>query len=339
MNTITSAEYIAYLTKNTPPILAYDCSQDINVWQEVARAKLVDLLKLPLEKGELKFSIIKKVFKEDYTQIDFEFQSEPGYVVPCSILVPAGCNGPLPTVICLQGHSTGMHISLGVPKYEGDKELIAGGRDFAVRAVHEGYCAIAVEQRYMGICGQNEKGTPECLTNNSALVTMLMGRTVVGERVWDIMRLIDVLEIHLTEYVDIQQIICMGNSGGGTATFYASCLDERIYLSIPSCAVCTYEESIMSMYHCPCNFVPDIRKYFNMGDIGCLIAPRRLVMVCGIEDEIFPIHGVEECYQIIHSAYKSVGKGELCCLIKGNGGHQFYPDEAWPVVKKLMQEK
>ena len=40
----------------------------------------------------------------------------------------------------------------------------------------------------------------------------------------------------------------------------------------------------------------------------------------------------------VEKALISVGKEELCQLVKGQGGHQFYPDDAWPVAKKLMQE-
>ena len=130
----------------------------------------------------------------------------------------------------------------------------------------------------------------------------------------------------------------MGNSGGGTATFYASCMDERISLSMPSCSVCTYEDSIMAMHHCPCNFIPGIRKYFDMGDLGALIAPRKLVLVCGKQDEIFPLQGVEASYERIQKVYSQLGKGELCRLVKGEGGHRFYPDEAWPVVHALMEK-
>lgn len=128
----------------------------------------------------------------------------------------------------------------------------------------------------------------------------------------------------------------MGNSGGGTATFYASCYDKRIQMSIPSCAVCTYDDSIVAMKHCPCNYIPNIRKYFDMGDLGCLIAPRPVVVVCGVEDKIFPLHGVEKSVDIMKRAYEAVGKGDLCHLVKGNGGHQFYPDDAWPIAKTLI---
>lgn len=327
-----------FKASNTTPALRYDYSQDFEAWQKEARSKLNELLGLPFERCEDKFEITSEKQCPEYTHLEFNYQSEEGYYVACDMLIPAGIKKPLPTVICLQGHSSGKHISVGVPKFESDPKTIAGGRDFAVRAVKEGFCAIALEQRYMGSAGQNEKGSPACLSNNEAMGTLLLGRTAIGERVWDIQRLIDVMEKHLTQYVDPDRIICMGNSGGGTATFYASCVDERIYLSMPSCAVCTYEDSIMAVYHCPCNFIPGIRKYFDMGDLGGLIAPRRLNLVCGIEDFIFPVAGVEKSYELIQNIYKKLGKEERCNLIKGNGGHQFYPDEAWPVAHKMMEK-
>jgi len=31
-----------------------------------------------------------------------------------------------------------------------------------------------------------------------------------------------------------------------------------------------------------------------------------------------------------------VGKENLCRMVKGDGGHQFYPDEAWPIIHELL---
>ena len=165
---------------------------------------------------------------------------------------------------------------------------------------------------------------------------MMWGRTAIGERVWDVSRLIDVAEAHLTEYIDTKKLICLGNSGGGTATFYAACMDERISLAVPSCAVCTYEDSIMAMHHCACNYIPSIRKYFEMGDLGCLIAPRKYVQVNGKDDKGFPIGGAIACFDIIQSAYDQIGKSDLCRHVIGGAGHQFYPEESWPIIHELM---
>ena len=334
-----SMEHVQHLAKGIVPALAYKEDVKFEDWQKKAHKKLEGLLGLPLQKCDNDFQIQEETDCGTYRQIRFLYQSEPDYYVPCTLLVPKKLRKPLPCVICLQGHSTGAHISLGIAKFSKDEELVMGGRDFAVRAVKEGYCAIALEQRYMGEMGQNVNGTPACLSENAAMAGLLIGRTAIGERVWDIHRLIDVIEEDLTEYIDTHHIMCMGNSGGGTATFYASCYDRRISLSIPSCAVCTYEASIMAMYHCPCNFIPNIRNYFNMGDLGALIAPRPLVVVCGKDDSIFPLEGVRESFEVIQRAYRHIGKEDLCRLVIGNGGHQFYPDDAWPVANALQMQQ
>jgi len=335
---LTSKDYILKLAAGVEPAMAFKESTDLNTWQIAAHKKLEELLGLPLVDCDADFQITEIAEKEEYTSIAFTFQSEPGYVVPCTLLVPKNQAEPLPVAICLQGHSKGAHISIGIPKFEGDEEKIASGRNFAVRAVKEGFCAIAMEQRYMGVLGGNKESLPACSVDRAVTGSFLMGRTPIGERVWDVHKLIDVIETHLTKYIDPRYIMCMGNSGGGTATFYAGCYDKRICLAMPSCAVCSYDESIMAMSHCACNCVPGIRKYFDMGDLGCLIAPRPAVVVCGVEDRIFPVSGVEKSYAVMKSGYRSIGKEELCALVKGNGGHQFYPDDAWPIAKMLLKK-
>lgn len=334
-----SKAFINSIAKEVTPSMRYDGKEDFSVWQKKAKAKLAELLKMPQKNCEDDFTILGEQEFDTYKKIDFEYQSEKGYYVVCGFLAPKDIKEKLPVTICLQGHSTGMHISLGVEKFPNDGKTIAGGRDFAVRAVKEGTCAVAIEQRYMGSAGGTESGSPACLGNmdNASMGALLMGRTPIGERVFDIMRLIDVISENFAEYIDTDKIICLGNSGGGTATFYASCMDERIAISVPSCAMCTYEDSIMAMNHCPCNFIPDIRLFFDMGDLGMLIAPRRLCAVCGTEDPIFPVAGVEKSFEIIKKAYKIFGKEDICNLVKGNGGHQFYPDDAWPIIHSYLK--
>ena len=327
-------QFIVEKTKNTMPLMAYDESKEFETWSKEAKEKLTELLGLPFEACLDEFALLGEEDKGYYRQISFEFQSEEGYFVPAELLIPTEKEGKVPIAICLQGHSTGRHISLGVAKYETDYTVLEG-RDFAIQAVKEGYASVVIDQRYMGNAGSSPNGHPGCSVYNYALPSLLLGRTAIGERVWDVMRLIDILEKYFLEYLDFEKTICVGNSGGGTATFYAACLDERISLAIPSCAVCTFEASIVELHHCCCNYVPGIRKYFNMGDMGCMIAPRKLIVVCGIKDEIFPLHGVEESFSIIERAYKAQGSEE-CYLVKGEAGHQFYPNDVWPLVKKIL---
>ena len=326
--------YNLEIIEKTTPALRYNGKEDFKAWQMKARTKLFELLGMQNLKKSINNNFTIEYVKEEdtYTEYRFTLESEPGYTFPSVMRVPKGIEGKIPVILCLQGHSKGMHISLGKPIYEGDEETISGGdRDFVVRANKEGYAAIAIEQRNFGECGGTPKG-PDC--HVSSMSAIINGRTTIGERALDTSTVIDAIIEHF-DFLDTDNIALMGNSGGGTATFYTACLDERIKLAVPSCAVCTYKHSIAAMKHCVCNFVPNIANYFDMGDLAGMIAPRKLVVVNGKNDDIFPEPGVIESFEIIKSLYAAAGVPDNCALVTGAGGHRFYADDAWPVMHKM----
>ena len=329
---------IAALLKDYTPIMRYDKSEDFSKWQSDARAKLRELLGIDLmHKCEPNFKITEKIDCGDHTKIYFAFNSEENYTVPCCLAVPKSAKAKMPLMICLQGHSNGMHISLGVPKFSGDDGDVPTGHHTRF-AMDNGYCALAIEQRYMGQCGGDEKG-PGCLANGrgqtaSPLTTLLMGRSAIGERVFDISCAIDVVCENF-DVVDADDISCIGSSGGGTATYYAACIDERIKNAVASCAVCTYLDSIVNLFHCPCNYVPSVARYFDMGDLGGLIAPRALLIYAGEEDPIFPIDGVKKCYKIIKELYNKAGADDKVILATAKMPHRFNKDVAYNALNKV----
>ena len=320
------------ILRKTVPALAYDGSAD---WKERARAKLSELL------GLHRFAAVDPAVKIEFTkqikgatEIRFTFASETGYRVPCHLLLPDGAENP-PVMICLQGHSKGMHISLGRPKFHGDQETMSGGdRDFCVRAIQERYAAIAMEQRHFGECGGNPGG-PACY--EPSMTALMIGRTAIGERVWDAMRLIDVIKSTFADKVDTDRICCMGNSAGGTVTAYLGALEDRLTLVMPSSALSTYAASIGGMQHCLCNYIPNVSLFFDMGDLIAMACPTKYVQVNGVEDHIFPMEGAREVFAHGQTAYADAGKEKDLRLVEGDGGHRFYADAAWPVVKELMK--
>lgn len=341
---MTAHDYLMKLTSEMTPLLRYDLKEDFTVWQKRAREKLTELLGLPLTKPQNdNFVKQETVTKDGITFTHFSFESEEGYTVPCCIVRRADTVGKTPLCICLQGHTSGMHVSLGEVKFEKDTASISNSEsDFAIQAVKNGMTAIAIEQRYMGTRGFEGRPLPACNAAsgyddaNQAMSAFLLGRTAIGERVWDIMATLDIAEKYLSDLYDKGKVMCTGNSGGGTATYYAACMDERITLSAPCCGVCEYEDSIMSINHCPCNFIPNIRKYFKMGDLGALIAPRKLVMICGDVDPIFPLDGVKKSFELSKRAYSHLGKEENCTLVIGKGGHKYFPSDSWKIVNKMI---
>jgi dienelactone hydrolase len=325
-----------YWLARTPRALAFSPEVDFPSWRAALEAQLRAMIGWFPERVEADLRTEFTVERAGYTETRMIFTSEPGAEVPMHLLLPPG-DGPFPVMICLQGHSTGMHISLGQPKFEGDAESIAGGRDFAVQAVRQGYAAVTIEQRCFGERIERRVDPDPPITNPTCLhptmVALLLGRTMQGERMWDVSRAIDLLEGF--PHLDTTRIGCMGNSGGGTATFYTSCLEPRITAVMPSCSVCTYLDSIARIWHCPDNHLPGALQYFEMGDLAGLLAPRPLVIVAGDEDDIFPLHGVQEAFATISAIYEAAGVPDRCRLVVGRGGHRFYPEEAWPVFAEV----
>ena len=319
------------------PSMRYTGDVPFSEWQKAAREKLRELLGMDkiIRPDDLDFNIEYKTELDEYTEYRFTIESEEGYTFPSVMRVPNTNKESYPLIICLQGHSTGFHISLGNPIFDDDEVTISGGdRDFVVRAVKEGYAAIAVEQRNFGECGGKKTGGPNC--HVSTMSALLSGRTTIGERAHDVSCVIDAVTENF-DFINKDEILLMGNSGGGTATYYTACLDERIKLAMPSCAVCTYKHSIAAMEHCVCNFVPNIANYFDMGDLAGLIAPRELIVVNGKKDNIFPDEGVRESYEIIKKMYEAAGAPDACALVTGPEGHRFYADLAWPVLHEMRK--
>lgn len=326
------------LLRERTPLLRYGEERDFDAWRDEVRAKLKELIGDEPERVPLNVRIEWTDETEDFKEYRFVYDSEPETSVPAHLLVPKAAKKPCPVVICLQGHSTGMHISLARAIYEKDEKAISGGdRDFAIQIVREGYAALVIEQRAFGerisqrIIDHNPYYRTTCYL--PAMAAQLLGRTLIGERVWDISRAIDTM----AEFpeIDTDRVACMGNSGGGTATYYAACLDERIKIAMPSCAVCSFSQSIGTLYHCACNYVPSLGKYVDMGDLAVLIAPRPLVVVAGAKDTGFLLPGVESEYEIIKKIYAKAGAPDACALVVGSEGHRFYANPSWDVFRRL----
>ena len=329
----TAIEHSRSLFAKVSPSMAYQ-GGDFPSWQKAAREKLIQLLGLDrFEKVQDEMQIEVTEETGEMTKLRFTFQSEEGYRVPCCLLLPRGIEKP-PVMICLQGHTTGMHISLGIEKFPKDVGTIfVNDRDFCLQAVKQGFAAIALEQRNFGEQGGTAEG-PQC--RESSMTALLMGRTTIGERVWDVMRLIDVLENHFSHLVDTDCVCCMGNSGGGTATAYTAALEDRLKLVIPSGAMCTYRDSIVAMRHCVCNYVPRIGEFFDMGDLMAMACPKLFVQVNGDQDPIFPLPGAKEVFEQGRRAYTAQGCEGRCCHIVGEGGHRFFPVPTWSVARRLL---
>ncbi len=296
--------------------------------QDSLRTELLKVMNVSLNQGATtEFEIEHTEEKEEYTLSKLTILPENGEAILVYLLKPKQTEAPYPVMICLQGHAPGMYISIGEARTEKDQKLIAGGRDLALQAINNEWAALVVEQKGFG-----ERAVEGVSCNDQSLRELMKGRPMLGQRAMDISHAIDFIETQ--EDLDTEKIGCMGNSSGGTTSFFAACTDERIDLAVVSCSFSTYETSWLKYHHCSCGYLPGILEVGDMPDLASLIAPRKLIIVAGKEDYIADIEGVREGYAIAKKAFAAQNVPENIMLIEGDGGHQFYPDLAWPEINK-----
>ena len=75
-----------------------------------------------------------------------------------------------------------------------------------------------------------------------------------------------------------------------------------------------------------------------MSDLLAMAYPKYYIQVSGKDDVIFPIDAATDMFNKGKKAYAVNNAEERCTLIKGEGGHRFYADDAWPVVHKYLNK-
>ena len=321
-----------HLMDTLEPSLAF-CGEDLEPWQKQLRGKVRQLVgDMPEEPVPLN---VRTLWKRDHTLGTIEkivFTSELCSDVPAYVCLPKSQEPPYTFFICVQGHSTGMHNSVAVARDDNAAPIeVPGDRDFGLGCMKRGIGALCIEQRSFGERRERvQQKTSSHGCHDATMHALMLGRTLLGERVYDVDRGID----YLLSRGDAnpERIGIMGNSGGGTVSLFASALLPRISYAMPSCYFCTFRDSIMSIYHCADNYVPGLLKYAEMADVMGLFAPRPVVIVAGKEDGIFPVAGVRKAFRHLKRIYTAAGASQRCHLVVGNGGHRFYAKDAWPVM-------
>jgi dienelactone hydrolase len=311
-------------------------------WQFDARHDLYHIVGLQKMREELTDHLpeVEPELAEDlgdYTRTRCTIETEPGFALPFWLLQPKS-DGPHPLAILPHGHDKhGMDTTVGLAHDEEHAARIeAEDRDVAVQAVRRGYVAIAPAAR--GTSGDvgipdigRRHGARDC--RSQLMHALIAGRTATAERVWDVIKLIDWA---LSSFeIDESNILVMGNSGGGVITIYSAACDDRITCAVPSCSYVSLVSESGFIHHCDCNAVPGISRWGEMWDLAALIAPRRLCIVNGREDGLFPIPEVDRAVAGARRIYDTIGHADRFEHHYGPAGHRFYSDLMWPFISKI----
>lgn len=223
------------------------------------------------------------------------------------ILEPKKVKGKTKGVVALCGHGYGVRQILGISK-KGNKKhfnyIDNYQNNFAAEMAKRGCTVIAPELFGFGEARlSHDLWKPFYISSCDELSHHLLpyGLTTASLRVYQALACAKILRS--METVDEGKVSLMGISGGGLTALYASVLDGSIYKTVICGYINTFRDSILSMWHCPDNYIPHILEAGEIYDFAAALAPKELFIESGEKDKLFPIKASESAHSKIKRVY------------------------------------
>ena len=310
-----------------------------DAWQKALRVKLTELVGgFPSTRSPLRPVTLETRAFSGYRREKIVFDSRPGVSVLAYLLLPDTAQPPAVTVICVPGHGRGVDDIVGIDDQGHDRTDKAGYQhDFAIQVAEAGLAAVAIEPMAFG-CRRDPANASRGLSQKgcepAAGGALLLGETMIGWRVWDVLRTLDYIATR--RELDANRVGCMGISGGGTTTLFSAALEPRIRAAMVSGYLNTFRDSIGSLAHCVDNYVPGILNWAEMYDVAGLIAPRPLFVESGEKDNIFPIAASIESFNQVREIYRVFRAADLVEQEVFPDEHSFWGKRGIPFMAKHL---
>ncbi len=283
---ITERRQRAYASM--PPVEAEQWRQSLRLllWHRLRLDDLIAADPLPLDVEETDV----QVADDDERQF-LSFASTATRRVEAVLTLPAGIQQPVPAVVSIHGHG-GDRLAV----YDPDSIY----KGFAAELPRLGIATIAVD------VGQHE--------------VFEQGRSLMGERLWDLRRCLDLLCQH--RLVDSARIGCAGLSLGGEMAMWLGAMDERVAAQVSAGFLTTMDQ--MEQNHCMCWKFEGLRELVDFADLYAMMAPRPLMCQNGLQESEtqFWVPLARRALTEIEPAYADNDASDRLCLHVHPGGHE-----------------
>jgi cephalosporin-C deacetylase-like acetyl esterase len=214
--------------------------------------------------AEPAFTKAGEVQRSGYRVEKIVIQTEPGIQVPALVFAPDSPGKRLPAVLYVNDEGKAHDAGAG-----GDIEAL----------VHSGHIVLSPDLRGWGESRNNTGWGLHNGAYQTATRALLIGRTMAGMQVFDLLRSLDYLVSRAD--VDPKKITSMGKGNGGVVVLFAAALDARITRIACEAALPSYMDLAESRFHRGLVdvVVPGVLKEFDLPDVAALIAPRPLWLI------------------------------------------------------------
>ena len=311
--------------------------EEFEEWREKTRGLLSGLLGLEkMEECDLHPITMEKAvtLPDGIRREHIRIQTEPDIWMTMYLLIPADADPNTRLFLCPPGHNgAGKYTVAGLGEYGAIKEKIEQYQyDYGMQLAKKGFVAVCPDCRGFGERREEVADAKDPVLGLKGDCYWLahmgepLGIPAAGMLVWDLMRLIDYLELR-NEW-DTEHIGCLGFSGGGMQTLYLAALDERIQYAVISGYMYGFRDALLTLNrNCSCNYIPHLWEHLDMGDIASLIAPRPLVIQSCRQDRLNGPRGIVNAVEqaaVIEKAYRLCHAEKLPLHDICEGGHQWH---------------
>ena len=234
---------------------------------------LMNLLALPQQRLPIHSKILSSNLRKGVMIEEIQFESEPGIRIPGWFVTPSSGSRQRSTVLYLAD----------------DGDAVVGEPGSMDRLLAAGHAVCTINLRGMGIAMPRlPKGGPHFydggfqLDESFAWAGLVLGRPVIGQRVWDTLRAIDYLVSRSD--VDPSQIRLLGKGGAGLAALMAGFLDKRPRSILVDQTLVSYASILESNDYSLklAWFVPGILRRFDLPDLTVGLSPRPCWILNGV---------------------------------------------------------
>ncbi|TFF96207.1 MAG: hypothetical protein EU544_01145 [Promethearchaeota archaeon] len=322
------------LEKHQPEYTYLEKQSDLSFspWKQIIRDMVKEKLRLidPLPPAEQDLIIYAEAKKNRVNFIKLSLTALKGLRIPAILCIPEKLSKEAPVMVCLHGH------------YPDSKETITGLKRsktesyFAYELAKKGIITLSLDWIGMGERERFKHKLPmsRSYEGHRSNWIRFIGLDMIGLRITEVIAFINYLSKR--EEIDSSRIGIIGHSGGGTLALFTSIVEKRIKLCATSGYFGTWQDSILGMYHCGCNYIGDLGKFAELYDIYAALAPLPLAVCIGEKDNIFPLSGTKRAIPILQKAYQDAEASNHLMIDVHPKAHKFEGRKMYPFILRHL---